>query len=78
VRGTRESTLFKRGASIRAAISIYDIAHSLDGGTWDSFVRSSLLALPNRVELSEEGVELGFQKAIEQLADQTKKKSRTT
>jgi MoxR-like ATPase len=78
VRGTRESALFKRGASIRAGISIYDIAHGLDGGTWDSFVRASLLALPNRVELSEEGVELGFQKAIEQLADQAKKKSQTT
>lgn len=77
VRGTRSSTLFKRGASIRAAISIYDIALSL-GGSWDAFIRASLIALPNRVELSEEGVDLGFQKAIEQISDQAKKKSRTT
>ncbi|MGZ3692782.1 MAG: AAA family ATPase [Bdellovibrionota bacterium] len=78
VRGTRESALFKRGASIRAAISIYDIAASLDGGSWESFVRSAVLALPNRVELSEEGVDLGLAKVIEQISDQTKKKSRTT
>lgn len=75
VRGTRESVLFKRGASIRAGISIYDIANGLDG-SWDAFVRASLLALPNRVELSEEGVDLGFVKVIEQLTEQTKKKSR--
>lgn len=77
VRGTRSSALFKRGASIRAAISIYDIAQSL-GGEWENFLRASLLALPTRVELSEEGTELGFEKAIEQIADQAKKKSRTT
>ncbi|MGE3261462.1 MAG: AAA family ATPase [Bacteriovoracia bacterium] len=77
VRGTRSSVLFKRGASIRAAISIYDIAQSL-GGEWESFIRAALLALPTRVELTEEGTELGFQKAIEQIAEQAKKKSRTS
>lgn len=76
VRATRKSALFKRGASIRAAISIYDIADSL-GGDHDAFMRAAQLALPTRVELSEEGIELGFKKAIEQIAEQ-KKKSRTT
>lgn len=75
VRATRNSALFKRGASIRAGISIYDIAASL-GGSWEGFLRAALLSLPTRVELSEEGIEQGFQKAIESLAEQSKKKSR--
>jgi MoxR-like ATPase len=77
VRATRHSALFKRGASIRAAISIYDIAQSLGGGM-DAFLRAALLALPTRVELTEEGIEQGLQKAIEQSIEQSKKKSRTT
>lgn len=75
VRGTRHSNLFKRGASIRAAISMYDIAHSLGGG-WENFLRAALIALPTRVELSEEGIEQGFKNAIETLAEQAKKKSK--
>lgn len=76
VRGTRHSALFKRGASIRAGISVYDIAQSM-GGSWDDFLRAALIALPTRVELSEEGIEQGFKAAIESIAEQTKKKSRT-
>jgi MoxR-like ATPase len=76
VRGTRHSALFKRGASIRAGISVYDIAQSM-GGAWDDFLRAALIALPTRVELSEEGIEKGFQAAIESIAEQAKKKSRT-
>ncbi len=76
VRGTRSSALFKRGASIRAGISIYDIAQSM-GGSWSDFLRASLIALPTRVELSEEGIEQGFKAAIESIAEQAKKKSRT-
>jgi MoxR-like ATPase len=75
VRGTRSSPLFKRGASIRAAISLYDIASSL-GGSWEHFLRAAMISLPTRVELSEEGIEQGFKNAIESLAEQTKKKSR--
>jgi MoxR-like ATPase len=76
VRLTRSSALFKRGASIRAGISLYDIAASMGGG-WDDFLRASVIALPTRVELSEEGIEQGFKAAIESLAEQAKKKSRS-
>lgn len=73
---TRASALFKRGASIRAGISLYDIAASL-GGSWEDFLRAAVIALPTRVELSEEGIEQGFKNAIESLAEQAKKKSRS-
>jgi MoxR-like ATPase len=76
VRDTRASALFKRGASIRAGISLYDIAASMGGG-WEDFLRAAMIALPTRVELSEEGIEQGFRAAIESLAEQAKKKSRT-
>lgn len=76
VRGTRESPLFKRGASIRAGISLYDIAASM-GGDWEAFLRASKTALPTRVELSEEGMELGFAKVIEQVSELAKKKSQS-
>jgi MoxR-like ATPase len=75
VRATRSSPLFKRGASIRAGISLYDIAASLGGG-WEAFLRAAILALPTRVELSEEGIEQGLKSAIESVAEQAKKKSR--
>lgn len=75
VRATRSSALFKRGASIRAGISLYDIAASMGGG-WEDFLRAAMISLPTRVELSEEGIEQGFQNAIESLAEQAKKKSR--
>ncbi len=67
VRNTRNSPLFKRGASIRAGISIYDIAARM-GGTSADFERACKIALPTRVELSEEGAELGMKKAIEELS----------
>ncbi len=75
IRSTRNSPLFKRGASIRAGISLFDLASSF-GGDWESFLRASTLSLPTRVELSEEGIDMGFKAAIESLADQTKKKSK--
>ena len=72
IRGTRSSPLFKRGASIRAGISLYDIAASLGGG-WEALMRAATLALSTRVELSEEGLEQGFKNAIESVAEQAKK-----
>lgn len=75
VRATRGNALFKRGASIRAGISLYDIALSL-GGEWEDFLRAATLALPTRVELSEDGLDQGFAKVLEDIAEQTKKKSR--
>ena len=74
IRFTRESTLFKRGASIRAAISMYDIAQS-NGGSWAAFAAACLIALPNRVELSEEGIELGVHQSLQNLVEDIKKKS---
>lgn len=76
VRATRDNALFKRGASIRAGISLYDVAHSL-GGTWEDFLRAAMLALPTRVELSEDGLDQGLAKVIENITDQAKKKSKT-
>lgn len=76
VRLTRTSALFKRGASIRAGISLYDIAASM-GGSWEDLLRAAVISLPTRVELSEEGIEQGFKAAIESLAEQAKKKSRS-
>lgn len=73
VRNSRENPQFKRGASIRAAVSIYDIAAAM-GGDWEAFERACLLALPNRVELSDEGAEAGVSGAIKKLAEDVKKK----
>lgn len=75
VRNTRSSPLFKRGASIRAAISLYDLSRALGGG-WESLMRAAMICLPTRVELSEEGLERGLQSAVESVAEQSKKKSR--
>jgi MoxR-like ATPase len=73
IRGTRKSPLFRRGASIRAGLSMVDIATAM-GSDWASFEKAALLALPTRVELNEEGLELGAKKAIESLTDEIKKK----
>ncbi|NUM88958.1 MAG: MoxR family ATPase [Bdellovibrionales bacterium] len=67
VRATRSSPLFKRGASIRAGISIYDIAARM-GGTFADFERACRIAIPTRVELSEEGAEVGMKSALEEIA----------
>lgn len=56
-------------------MSIYDIAASM-GGDLEGFIRASLIALPTRVELSEEGIELGFNKVLENLTEKIKKKAR--
>lgn len=77
VRNSRENPLFKRGASIRAGISLYDVAQSM-GGDAAAFERACTICLPTRVELSEDGLELGIQKAIQQLANDSKKKSHKT
>jgi len=74
IRETRESPLIKRGASIRAGISLYDITQSM-GGDAEAFSRAIEISLPTRIELSEEGVELGIKKVLEQLQQNGKKKS---
>lgn len=75
VRSTRTSVLFKRGASIRAAISIYDIASSM-GGEREHFLEAVNIGLPTRVELSEEGIEKGMKATLETVAEAGKKKVR--
>ena len=47
VRATRNDPRIRRGASVRAAIAIADIAARLDGDV----ARAALLALPTRIEL---------------------------
>lgn len=73
VRNTRSSPLFKRGASIRAAMSIYDIAVAM-GGSDASVEQACLLALPTRVELSDEGLGVGAEQAIKDVLLDSKKK----
>lgn len=73
VRNTRQNPLFKRGASIRAGISIYELALAM-GGDWSAFERACLLALPNRLELSDEALEEGITGAIRMLTEEVKKK----
>lgn len=73
VRNTRENPLFKRGASIRAGVSIYDIAATM-GGTWEHFEIACTLALATRVELSDEGLEAGLAGALKKTLEDVKKK----
>ena len=54
-RETRSHPLVKRGASVRAAISIVEIARALGGA--DAVARAALVALPTRIELREEADE---------------------
>jgi MoxR-like ATPase len=74
VRATRDNPKFKRGASIRAGISVYDIAASM-GGSHEDFELACQLALPTRLELSDEGLDEGMPNAIKHLTEQAKKKS---
>jgi MoxR-like ATPase len=66
VRATREDRAFRRGASVRAAIAIADLATELDGDV----AAAAALALPTRVELAEgEGRDVA--KVIEDLQKKT-------
>ena len=51
-RATRTHPLVRRGASVRAAISIVEVARALGGR--DAVERAALVALPTRIELREE------------------------
>ncbi len=52
VRATRETPLIRRGASIRAAVSIVELAAQFHGS--DSVRRAARIALPTRVELADD------------------------
>lgn len=51
VRATREDPAVRRGASVRAAVAVADLAVCLDG----DLERAALLALPTRLELADVG-----------------------
>ena len=51
---TRESELVRRGASIRAAISMVELAVQL-GGDEEALDLAATVTLPNRIELKDEG-----------------------
>lgn len=53
IRSTRTLSRVRRGASIRAGISLAQIAHQL-GGTRDHFVEAAEISLPTRIELERE------------------------
>lgn len=65
-RATRADARFRRGASVRAAVAIADLAAQLDGDV----SRAAELALPTRVELVEER-----SGDLQALLDELKKKS---
>ena len=70
VRATRESDLVRRGASIRAAISMVQLALEIGGD--DALLLAAMITLPNRIELKDEGA--GNAEAfVEALLDEVKK-----
>jgi len=69
VRATREDRAFRRGASVRAAIAIADLAVELDGDV----ELAAALALPTRVELAE-----GEGRDIKTVLDDLQKKTLQT
>lgn len=80
-RSTRENKYIKRGASIRAAIAIveYVVAnlklHNKNEWTATLFSEACQIVLPNRIELSDDGVDLGFAKVIDELLEDLQKKN---
>jgi MoxR-like ATPase len=58
VRWTRNDFRVRRGASVRAAISIAEVAHALQGKdrevSHENLIAAALMALPNRIELERE------------------------
>lgn len=67
VRATRHDPRIRRGASVRAAIAIADIAARLDGDV----LRAAALALPTRIELTDPATT-----RMGELLDDLQKKSR--
>lgn len=73
VRKTRENPNMKRGASIRAAMSIYTIALER-GGSWEAFCEACEIALMNRIELSVEAFEGETKSILNEILEAAKKK----
>ncbi|MEL6347902.1 MAG: MoxR family ATPase [Myxococcota bacterium] len=67
VRATREDPRIRRGASVRAAIAIADLAVHFDG----DIAAAARLALPTRIELGGEREEISMERLIEDLQKKT-------
>jgi MoxR-like ATPase len=70
-RETRVRPQFRKGASVRAAISMVSIAGNLDGAP-DRLLSAAMAALPTRVELKDEE-ETDLEKLIVEIIDTVKK-----
>jgi len=71
-RATRKHRLIKRGASVRAAISIVQIARQLGGP--NAIRRAAMVALPTRIELREES-EAPIESIIAEIIEDLPKKA---
>ena len=72
VRATRETPQIRRGASVRAAISIVELASQFKGP--DSLRRAAQIALPTRIELADD-VHATPGEIIDDIVDEIKKKA---
>ena len=72
-RATREDPRIRRGASVRAAIAIADLATVLDG----DLSAAARLALPTRIELAD-AKRAPMSELLQQLVDAVQKKKRLT
>ncbi len=72
VRATRESPKIRRGASVRAAISIVELAAQFDGP--DALRAAARIALPTRIEIADDAHE-PVHELINSFLDAAKKKA---
>jgi MoxR-like ATPase len=72
IRATREAPQIRRGASVRAAISIVELATQLKGQ--DAIQRAARIALPTRIELADD-VHAPAGEIIDEIVDSLKKKA---
>lgn len=75
VRATREAPQIRRGASVRAAISIVELATELQGP--EPLRQAAQIALPTRIELADD-VHTPPRQIINDIVDSIKKKARPT
>ena len=74
VRATRSAPQIRRGASIRAAISIVELALQFKGH--DAIHRAARIALPTRIELADDA-HLPVTEIIDEIVESLKKKTAT-
>ncbi len=71
-RATREAPQIRRGASVRAAIGIVELAAGLKGA--DALRQAAQIALPTRIELADD-VHAPAREIIDEIVDAVKKKA---